>query len=476
MPKSAIEFKPGLVLKLLGVLLSIGGYPNVAAAQGPCAGKPCPVIKIEHRKSPSVRTPPPRVTRTGNSPRPPRPPTPAPVCEDAELIVVCGMPGCEITLNGQDRSVTDDLGGITFQVDGNQNYRIRITKPGYETYEKREDKLGCGGEREVKAPLAAKPVALRIRTRPAECDIYLDGQKQPSGSDAQGLFSYTLSRPTLLIEARRKGFLSATKNIFLKPELANSEITLSLDPISATVQLTVNIAAARVNLDNQKSTTPSGEQLKLPPGHHTIKVAALGYAPAALELTVGPDETIAKDVHLERLALPALQQQALSAFNERRYADVLKLCEYIFENDRANPTGHRLAGQVYLELGDFNNAGAQLAQALAGDESVILRVRRHAGEKFDLNRGHDACEGRLILGKNDVEFQGQKIATDNFKVTYDQLQVTGIQLKNNVASYLATKVNVGGKRHDFNFYSYDKELSQAGKPFLEMIQRLLVPH
>ena len=75
-----------------------------------------------------------------------------------------------------------------------------------------------------------------------------------------------------------------------------------------------------------------------------------------------------------------------------------------------------------------------------------------------------------------MEFQGVRIGTDNFKVTYDQIQVIGIQVKNNVASYLGTKVNVSGKRHDFNFYSYDKELSQAGKPYLEMIQRLLRSH
>lgn len=468
------------------MLVFLGPCSSVLNAQGPCGGKPCPIVKATgSRKSGSSRTPSTRPSRTpgtrpsrsGNTgPRAPQPVNPAPVCEDSELVVVCGMPGCEITLNGKDRSITDELGGFTFQVEGNQKYRVRVTKPGYDTYDKTEEKLGCADEREVKAPLKAKPVALRIRTKPAECDIYLDGQKQPKGSDTQGMFSCVLANPTLLIEARRKGFLSATKNIFLRPELANNEIVLELDPISATVRLSVNIENARVTVDNQTSLKPTAERLTLAPGPHTLTVEALGYTPVKLELTVNPDETINKEVRLERLSLQALQQQAVTAFKDRRHTDVLKLCEYVFETDRENPGAHSLAGQVYLERGDFGNAGSHLAQALAVSEPVSLRIRRHAGEKFELNKGHDTCEARLILGKNEVEFQGARIATDNFKVTYDQIQVIGIQLKSNVASYLGTKVNVGGKRRDFNFYSYDKEVSQAGKAYLEMIQRLLRPH
>jgi tetratricopeptide (TPR) repeat protein len=195
-----------------------------------------------------------------------------------------------------------------------------------------------------------------------------------------------------------------------------------------------------------------------------------------LEVTVNPDDSISKEVKLERLPLASLQEQAAKALNERRYNDTLKLCQYIFESDPANPAGHQLAGQVYLERGDFGNAGSHFAKALSGGESVTLRVRRHSGEKFDFNKGHDLCEARLILAKSEVEFQGTRVATDNFKVPYDQIQVIGLQLKNNRASYLGTKVNVAGKRHDFNFYSYDNELSQTGKPYLEMIQGLLRSH
>jgi hypothetical protein len=56
------------------------------------------------------------------------------------------------------------------------------------------------------------------------------------------------------------------------------------------------------------------------------------------------------------------------------------------------------------------------------------------------------------------------------------VQIVGLQLKNRVALYLGTKVSVAGKRRDYNFYSFDRELSQSGKPYLEMIQRLLRSH
>jgi hypothetical protein len=82
----------------------------------------------------------------------------------------------------------------------------------------------------------------------------------------------------------------------------------------------------------------------------------------------------------------------------------------------------------------------------------------------------------LILNKSEVELQGRN-AAENFKVGYDQVELTGVQLKKNVALYLGTKVTVTrGKRREYNFYSFDNELSQAGRPFLDMLQLLLRPH
>lgn len=83
----------------------------------------------------------------------------------------------------------------------------------------------------------------------------------------------------------------------------------------------------------------------------------------------------------------------------------------------------------------------------------------------------------LYLGKSEVEYRGKQITTENFKVLYAQAQIIGVQLKKSVAVYLATKiVDAHGKKQEFNFFSFDKELSQTGRPYLEMIQQLLRAH
>jgi tetratricopeptide (TPR) repeat protein len=476
----AFEYRSELARRIGWVLfVFICVCIGTANAQLSCGDRPCPRVVIAPSKpSPPVKRRPrprPRVNPATPQPEPQPEPEPEPVCEDSDLIVVCGMPGCEITLNGKNKHVTNELGGFSFQVPGNQNYTVRITKTGYDPYEIRKN-LGCHDYGEVPARLTGKPVTLRIRTIPAECDIYLDGQKQAKGTDAQGLFSFLLAKPNVLIEARKQKYLSKTKSVVLAPELANGEIVLQLEPLPSKLNLTSNVGDAQVKLDNQTDSKPIAERLLLTPGPHTLTVQALGYAPVKLEVTVSPDDSINREVKLERLPSESLLQQAAAALNDRRYNDALKLCQYIFENDPANPGGHRLAGQVYVERGDFGNAGSHFAKALAGGESVTLRIRRHAAEKFDLNKGHDLCEARLVLSKSDFEFQGTQVATENFKVPYDQIQIIGLQLKNSRASYLSTKVTVATKRRDFNFYSYDNEMSQTGKPYLEMIQGLLHAH
>jgi hypothetical protein len=454
-----------------------------AYGQGPCGGKPCPVVRV-----PGIRRPPPKP-----GPRPPRGgvvPTaekPVEVCEDADLVVVCGMPGCEITIEGREstrakfrplgKSITDDLGGFTFQVPGNQSYRVNVSKPGYDPFPSETRRLDCDDQQELKAALRAKPVTVRIRTRPAECDIYLEREQQPTGkSDGSGLFSYLLTKPTLLIEARKKGYLSDTKTVMLAPELASREILLSLEPINATLVLTANVPNARVSIDSQNTSKSVQDKIPLAPGRHNVTVEALGYTPASFEVTVTPEEVVSKQITLERMSIASLRAQATTLFGTRAYDDVLKLAQFILEADAANGGAHLLIGLVHIERANFATAEPHLHQALGSGETVSLQVRRHAGEKFELTKGHDACDAKLILSKTELEFKSARNPAENFKVPYDQVQITGIQIKNRVALYLSTKVNVAGKRRDYNFYSFDRELSQSGKPYLEMTQRLLRSH
>jgi hypothetical protein len=456
-----------------------------AYAQGPCGGKPCPIVKVPGvRRPPRLPGPRPMPQRDGSTTTIEKP---VENCQDGDLVVVCGMRGCEITLEGRDsprskfrqlsKSITDDLGGYNFQVPGNQSYKVNVFKPGYEPFPPETRKIDCDDQQEVKAALKAKPVTLRIRTRPAESDIYLEREQQPAGkTDANGLFSYLLSKPTLLIEARKKGYLSDTKTVMLAPELASQEIILSLEPISASLLLTSNVPNARVTTDNQKTSKSVQEKILLAPGRHNISVEALGYTPTNFEITVTPEEVVSKQVTLERMPIASLRSQATTLFGSRAYDDVLKLAQFMLEADATNSGAHLLMGLIHIERANFAAAEPHLDQALSGGEIVSLQVRRHTGEKFELSKGHDVCDAKLILSKSELEFKSDRTPAENFKVPYGQVQITGVQLKNRVALYLGTKVNVAGKRRDYNFYSFDRELSQSGKPYLEMIQRLLRSH
>jgi hypothetical protein len=467
-------------------------------AQGPCGGKPCPVIKVVQPppppgprlpgpRNPGPKNPGPKLPGPKPTPKPSEPTPPNTVCEDSDLVVVCGMPGCKIVLEGKQSArgpfktlstvVTDDLGGYTFQVLGEHFYRAKVSKDGYNSFESDVRNVTCDDQQEIKASLLAKPVMLRVRTDPPEADIYLEGQKQPYGkSDASGLFSYLQKQQTLLIEARKPGYLAATRNVYLAPEIGAREILLSLEPIKAVLRITSNIETARATVDTEAASKSVTEKILLAPGKHTVSVKALGYAPVEFEVTVRPEETVTKDLKLERLPIVTLLDQAGLFYSRHAYDDVVKLAQFILEADAANAAANRLLGFVYLERADLATAQSRFDLALAGGESVALRVRRHEGEKFELSKGHNTCDAQLILGKNELEFKSARSPLDNFKVPYSQVQITGIQLKNNVASYLKTKVTVNGKGRDYNFYSFDRELSQAGKPYLEMIQRLMRAH
>jgi len=332
----------GLVCFLVLLFVCVGS----AYGQGPCGGKPCPVVKVPGVQRPKPRPPSPR-------PTPPRDGTsttiekPVDVCEDGNLVVVCGMSGCEITLEGREstrskfrpltKSITDNLGGVNFQVPGNQSYKVNVFKSGYESFPPETRKVDCDDQQEVKAALKAKPVTLRIRTQPAESDIYFEREQQPTGkSDANGLFSYLLSKPTLLIEARKKGYLSDTKTVMLAPELASQEIILSLEPISANLVLTSNVPNARVTIDSQKTSKSVQEKILLAPGRHNISVEALGYTLASFEIMVTPEEAVSRQITLERMPIASLRSQATILFASRAYDDVLKLAQFMLEADATN--------------------------------------------------------------------------------------------------------------------------------------------
>ena len=397
-------------------------------------------------------------------------------CEQADLVVRCGMAGCGISIEGRQKPVfTDDSGEVAFSLSGEAQATITVTKSGYETV-KQSLKLKCGEENLLAVKLKGQVSNLRIRTSQPDAEVYVN-EKLQGRSNAQGEFSFKTTEASLLVEARKNGYLSTNQLIKDTRASASNEIVLMLRPNPAAVVISANAEDARVQVDDQQDDAPASEKIKIPPGHHTFTVKALGYAPLTFEIDLAPDETGKRDAPLQRLPVDALKAQAEEFYRNRTYQNVLKLCQYIFETDPNHPSANRLAGLSYLAQQNYAKAEIYLARALAGGEKIELRVRRHPRESFDPVKGHDVCEAVLILSKGELEFQGKQYAAENFKVAFTQVQISGIQLKSGVAVYLATKIfDAGGKKKEYNFYSYDRELSQAGRAYLEMVQHLIRAH
>jgi hypothetical protein len=393
------------------------------------------------------------------------------------VLVRCDVPGCEVRVDGKLRGLTNDKGEYLLDGIPRGTRKIAISKEGY-VGDARNFTLVCGENEPANLSLKIRPLKLRIRTNPPGAEVFVNDPPASVGrSSAEGTLEYVATTPALLVQARRPGYLSDSRRIQVSPTDAQREVVLTLKPIPAQLTVGVNISGARVRVDKESIRPLTSEPLQLAPGAHRVEVDALGYAPAGVEVTTSPGEIMKRAVTLERLPAAELIAQAEAALKQSAYENVLVLSGYALESDPRAPAAHRLVGLTYVARQEYAKAQQHLARALAGGEVIVLPVRRHSRESFDSVKGHDACEGFLYLGKSEVEYRGRQVTTENFKVPYAQVQIAGVQLKKNVAVYLGTKVaDSRGKKQEFNFFSFDKELSQTGRLYLEMLHQLLRAH
>lgn len=394
-------------------------------------------------------------------------------CSSAPVLVSCGMPGCEILIEGRNPKMTGESGKESFRLSTGR-HEIKIQKVGYSPQVVSKE-VNCQSQNHVTVSLVKLQPNIRIRTQPAEAEVLING-KTGGKSDASGLLSYTAISPRLLIEARKPGYLPANETITVDFAEPNREVVLVLKPLPARVNLTVDVPEAKIQIDDQDYQTLT-RSLVIQPGKHRITIEALGYSPFTFVIDLAPDSVEKRDISLKRLSVAELRDLAERRYRERAYQEVLRLTQFALEVEPQEPTLNRLAGLALLAQRNYQQAEIYFAKGLAAQEIIELPVRRHPREAFDQRKPHDTCEASLRFSKNEVEFRGKQHTFDNFKVSYSQVRVLGILLKNNSAVYLATKVtDASGKTREFNFYSSENELSQSGRPYLEMLQRLMHPH
>lgn len=392
-------------------------------------------------------------------------------CSETALLVSCALPECNVLVDGKSQGITDLKGEIQISVArGRRN--IVVSKNGYETAQATAN-VACGALETVKVALKSKPFDIKVKTTPSDCDIFIN-DRLVGKSDANGFYNIPAKSGTVYVQARKEGYLSDSLSV--SPAAAQKEILLKLKPLPALVTLNAKAKNAFAQLDGDEKKYDLTEVVSVEPGRRKLTVTALGYAPLVVELDLKPAQKVEKTIVLDALPVDRLLALAESYLKNKSPAEALELCRAALEAEPENASAKRLTGTIYLEKQDYAKAEPFLLEAMKAGETIELKIRRHTGEKFELTGGHDACAGFLILSKNAAEYRGSTGSPENFKAAYSQIQTAGIQLKKNAALYLSLKVaDAKGGKKDYNFYFYakDKELTQEGKPYLEMIQRLI---
>jgi tetratricopeptide (TPR) repeat protein len=443
---------------------------------------PKPAPKNNNKEKPKNNTPriksqTPKTSPGGNTTRP-KPgnnnqanETPREECAEGTLVIRCDLPECNVLVDSKSQGITNLNGELRIPTPrGKRN--IVVSKNGYETAQAIAT-VSCGELEMVNLRLKAKPFDLQLKTNPPNADILINDPPQLKGkSDENGVFKFRVENDLILVQARKTGYQTAS--ITVTPAAAQKEIQLVLKPIPARIILNTNVAGAFVLIDGDDKKHDLTESISLEPGRRKLTVAALGFKSQTLDLDLQPNQKVEKTISFDALPVAELINQAEQFLKSKSMPEALRLCEYVFKSEPNNPVANRLAGTIYLEKQDYARAEPYLLKALDGNESIALSVRRHHNEKFEMSGAHNACRGLLRLSRNAVEYQGLHVTTENFKVSYSQIQIAGLQIKKNVALFLSLKVTEAkGGRREYNFFGVDKEFSLEAKPYLEMIHRLL---
>ncbi len=410
-------------------------------------------------------------TKRGQTSRPTQIKQPA-ECADSEILVRCDLPECKVLLDGKSKGITNLNGELQFPA-ANGKRNIVVSRNGYETAQTTAT-VSCGELKTVSIKLKAKPFEVKLKTNLPNCDVLINDPPELIGkTNDYGAFSFTARSETVYIQAKKTGYLSDSKSVSALS--AQKEVLLSLKPMPARVFISANARNAFAQADGDEKLFETSEPFSVKPGRRKVVITALGFKPLMLEMDLQPNQRVEKTVSLERLPVGEMLVQAEQFLREKSFDKTIQLARYVLETEPNNGAANSLIGTIYLEKQNYAEAELFLLKAIDGDETIVLNIRRHLGEKFELSAVHGAvCEGQLRIGKNEIEYRGTTSAAENFKVPYGQFQILGLQVKKNTALSLSLKVtNEKGSKKDYNFFSRERELSQDGKFYLGLIQRLL---
>lgn len=276
-------------------------------------------------------------------------------------------------------------------------------------------------------PPAPATAELNIRSTPPNSSILIDGQSI-GVTDEGGLLNLpSLKAGEHIIIGRKERYRDAQRTIILEAN-RNQTVQLDLSPMPGTLNINVNVGGARIEINDQGNYADKVSNLELDAGSYSVKASKPGYGTATQRVDIGAGQRSDVSLTLEP-AVEEILAEAEKEFRNRRYNEAIAISRNILANNASQPRANWLIGQSYFKMQKYYESIPYLANAIALGEQVILPITHRHGGQFGFNVDDDLCVGRLIFGKNLLEFQSLTGITmssvnfgpHNFRTTMGQI-------------------------------------------------------
>ncbi len=195
---------------------------------------------------------------------------------EGELVVLTEPSGAAVYLNGR------PVGTSPYEGKGlsSGKYTVRVTKEGYETWEKAEI-VEAGKKVEVLALLKMKGGTLVVTAKPSGANIHLDGKFVGTNS----FEDKALSPRSYKVRVAKEGFETWEGDVTVKAG-EKVEVVVELKVRKGELSVRTEPPGAKIYLGGKLVGTSSYEGKELSPGSYKVRVIKEGYEPWEKEVVV----------------------------------------------------------------------------------------------------------------------------------------------------------------------------------------------
>lgn len=301
---------------------------------------------------------------------------------------------------------------------------------------------------------------LSVKTSPSGCNVFLNGQ--PRGSTTQeGFLNLDGLKPgNYTVTVRKPGYAEQQKTVTLYNGV-NQQISFSLAATPGSLNVSVNVPGAQIEIGGAGSYNNRVTNLQLYPGRYNVTVSKPGFRTTTQEVEIAPGRPESLNVSLSRISAEEMLAQAERDFSNRRYPAVITVCRDIVQNQPDNQRVNYLLGQSYYNAEQYADGVPYLVKAVTLGERVTLPIKHH--HRAGLTGLGDAlCSGELTFHQGNFKFVGG--CNQSFDTPYSKILV--LKTEPQKAARLHVEVAVLNRRNkdekkDFNFHVYQTGLRKV---------------